>query len=54
MLHGSQQRDLAEARANAQSLGGDVVRRTGYAKGHHHWGHRQWNAWKSARRRAQQ
>ncbi|WP_435279137.1 hypothetical protein [Streptomyces sp. 1222.5] len=53
VLHGSMQEQLDKARGNAQQLGADVVTWAALARDHQHWGHRRWNAWKSARRRAQ-
>jgi hypothetical protein len=47
-------RQLAESRAAEAILGRRVVGWAELAKSHQHWGQRRWNAWKSARRRAQQ
>lgn len=53
VLHGSQQKALEQAQADVAELGRSVVEWAALAKRHQHWGQRRWNAWKSARGRAQ-
>lgn len=49
----SLEQQLAASREEASSLGREVNRWVALAAGHQHWGQRRWNAWKSARARAQ-
>lgn len=48
------ERAIKEAREGQATLGSDVVFWAALAEHHQEWGQRRWNAWKSARARAQQ